>query len=299
MSILALLPLLAAVQSPGTWEVLTTEDGIPGREVRAVEVTADSAVWLAIRGEGLVRIRGGELRTFTEVDGLVSHGIADLHEDGHGRLWAAGVGGFSVREEGRWTAYRAMGAIRPRVVFGIPEEPSGADWLAANGGAGRTVDGPDGEWEVILPSDGLPHPVVHAVLVDRAGVRWLACRTGLARVAAGRVDTLFPGTNFRSIVEDARGTLWFGTSDGALEWDGDVRERHFPGSTVLPRRAADGVLWAKSPDHGLLRRRDGGWETVPLPPELDGAEIHDLSAAPDGAIWLATSLGAARYTPPS
>lgn len=224
-------------------------------------------------------------------------GVADLHQDRQGRLWAAGLHGYSILADGSWTPYRTIGPISPRVVFGIHEEPgTGAIWLAASGGAGRMETGA-GEWEVVLPSAGLPHAVVHAVRVDRAGTLWLATRGGLARATAQGLETLYPGTNFRSIPEAPDGTLWFGTSDGALEWRAAGPVRHLAGRTVLPHLVGpDGTLWATAPD-GLVRYQGGAWSRVPLPAALTGAEIHDMAVGRDGTLWLATSRGAARHRP--
>ncbi len=126
-------------------------------EVRAIEVAAGGDLWFSVRGQGLARLRSGEISWVTVDDGLASAGVADLLEDRHGRLWAVGLGGFSVFDGDRWRARDGFADLQPRVIFDVYEEPdSDAIWLAASGGAGRLEDG---VWTVLRTSDGLPHPV--------------------------------------------------------------------------------------------------------------------------------------------
>ena len=265
-------------------------------EVRAIEVAAGGDLWFSVRGQGLARLRSGEISWVTVDDGLASAGVADLLEDRHGRLWAVGLGGFSVFDGDRWRARDGFADLQPRVIFDVYEEPdSDAIWLAASGGAGRLEDG---VWTVLRTSDGLPHPVVHAVVVDARGAVWLACRTGLARIEAGVVEVQFPGVNFRSALQGPNGVLWFGTSDGIYAWDGSSWTHHLEGTTVYVRLVtAAGVIWAGSAGAGVFRNEEGEWEPVDLPQRLLGAEVFDLAEGPDGSIWVATSAGVGRLSP--
>ncbi len=298
--VLVILGILAAIalssQASATWHAPPAIVGLSGAEVRAVEVGSDGSVWLAVRSRGLARLRGTDVEWVGTDDGLVSDGVASLHEDGAGRLWAAGLGGFSLLTEGRWVPHRTVGSLQPRVVFDVYEETrTGSIWLATNGGAGRqTVNG----WQVLQPSDGLPHAVVHAVVVDRDGVAWLACRRGLARVENEVVSVFFPEVNFRSALVDIDGTVWFGTPQGVYAWDGSSWTRHLEGQAVFPLLLSEtGSIWAGALESGLLRYDDNRWSTIGLPENLRGAEIFDLSEGADGSIWVATSAGAARYDP--
>ena len=282
------LPAGASAQ----WYVPGDDMGLGGSEVRAVDVAEDGTVWLGVRDRGLARLRGGELEWVS--DDALPDGIAEVYEDRAGRLWIAGVGGIAVLERGGWTAHHRLGRITPRVVFGIHEDArSGTIWAAASGGTGAlTSDG----WRTIGVEDGLPHSVVHAVVVDSAGAVWLSCRRGLARVHHGGVTVFHPEVNFRSAAVDETGTPWFGTSDGIFSWENGSLRRHREGRPTFPIVAdARGSIWAGAPGAGLVRLRDDRWADIPLPGPLQGAEVFDLAAAPDGSIWVATAAGVARF----
>ena len=288
--------LVASLQVAPAWEEAPVPHSLAQTEVRAIETTATGDVWISVRGQGLARLQEGQVTWVTADDGLVSSGIADLHQDRLGRIWAVGLGGYSVLHGNRWETEPGFGGLQPRVIFSVYEE-EGADavWLASSGGAGRLKDG---VWTVLRESDGLPHEVVHAVVVDREGATWLACRTGLARVNDGEIDIQFRDVNFRTALAGPDGVLWFGTSDGVFQWDGSSWTQHLEGRTVYPRLATDeGVIWAGSANDGVFRHASGEWEAIELPVRLQGSEVFDLAQGPDGSIWLATSAGLGRLVP--
>lgn len=289
-------PATAQPGDDGSWSYLTVEDGLPAPEVRAILASSDGGVWLGFRDHGLARLRGEAIEVLTTADGLVSNGIADLHEDVYGRLWAAGFLGFSVDKGGSWNARTSFGSVEPRVVFAVHEDiASRSVWLAGSGGAGRLREG---EWSTFGPDDGLPHAVVHDVEVDGDGAVWFACRRGLARMKDGKVVVFRPDLNFRSIVEGGDGRLWFGTSDGVYEFDGSTWRHHLSGRTVSPVATGEaGEIWASSEGEGAFRYAEGEWRRLTMADGLPSDVVYDIDRGPDGALWFATDAGAARYMP--
>ena len=289
---------LQAEPVDSSWVEVAAPPDVADVEVRAIEVTTDGDVWFTVRDRGLARLRGDSITWVDAEDDLPSAGIADIHEDSRGRLWAVGLDGYGVREGGEWRTSEEIGDLRPRVVFSVHEEPeTGAIWLASSEGAGRFVPGELDARTVVGADDGLPHQVVHAVAGDGLGDVWLACRTGLARLSGDDITILFPDLNFRSIVTGSDGTVWFGSSDGVFEWDGISWSRHLRGGTVLPLLAAtDGVIWAGTPD-GRLFVRDDDWRLVALPDRFRGSEVFAVEEGADGLIWIGTAGGVVRIQP--
>lgn len=285
------LVLIALLQSAGAWVEAPIPEPLRDAEVRAVETAADGSLWFSVRDRGVARWANGTLDWFTENDGLVSNGIADLLADRAGRLWAVGRGGYSVFADGRWTRHRRIGGLQPTVIFTASEDLDGAVWLAANGGAGRWQAG---EWS-LRPARELPHQVVHAVVVGNDGSVWFATRAGLARTRGDATEIVVAGVNFRSALRDADGRLWFGSVEGVYRWDGQAWQRFLQGHTIYPRvQADDGAIWAGSADAGLYRFNGSEWRRIPLPARFDGAEIFDVAQGRDGSIWAATAAGAVR-----
>ncbi|MEO6994354.1 MAG: two-component regulator propeller domain-containing protein [Lacunisphaera sp.] len=109
-----------------------------------------------------------------------------------------------------------------------------------------------------LVEEGLPHNVVNRTVQDGAGYLWIATGAGLTRFD-GRDFKLFPlparppggNTNIRDLVVDGPSSL-----------------------LMLP---ASG---------GVVRFRDGLFETLPLPVETKARSLVDLFVEPDGVVWL-------------
>ena len=73
-------------------------DGFPTAHILSIGVTRDGSIWIGTRGNGLLRYRSGQFRTYNAADGLPSANINAIYEDSHGTLWIGtldhGVGRF-------------------------------------------------------------------------------------------------------------------------------------------------------------------------------------------------------------
>ncbi len=283
------------LQAPGgTWTHLTVADGLPQGEVRALLFGPEGSEWFAVRDVGLAQRRSGQWVTHNEESGLVSNGVAGLALLG-GEVLAVGFGGWSVLRDGAWQAHPDVGGRTARVVFSVTPH-DGALWFGAVGFAAR-LEG-DG-WRHWTTEDGLPHQVVHQVLVDRSGSAWFACRRGLARLVDGEFEVFRPDLNFRSIVEDDSSRIWFGTSDGIWAYHAGEWQQFLPGSTVMPATVdRNGILWAMTEEQGAFSFDGSEWRRYGEAEGLLSNVIFDIAQAPDGAIWFATDRGASRLELP-
>ncbi len=114
--------------------------------------------------------------------------------------------------------------------------------------------------------DGLPQNIVHAVAQTPDGFLWCATPGGLAR---------FDGIRF--VTFNAASTPALGT--------GRIR------ALLVDRQ---GVLWACTQEGGLIRRTQGIFESIPLPPPEGGGRRTFVGLADDasGTLWLSSEDGA-------
>ena len=132
-------------------------------------------------------------------------------------------------------------------------------------------------WRHWTMADGLPHADITSLLETADGSVWAGCgfktAGGAARFARGEtgwelVETLgedeLAGPKVRSIFEDSRGWVWFGSEEDGLviRHDGETR--------------------------ALLTQREG----------LPHLEIMSYLEAADGAVWIGTLNGLARIERP-
>ena len=287
---------LTQAAAAGSWHHITAADGLPAGQVRAIHSSSTGAVWFAVRDSGLAVLDGGTWHRVTTADGLVSNGVAGLLEVGE-VLWAVGGGGYSVREDGRWRPFSDVGGRDTRVVFSLAESADGAVlWFAASGFAARRDSSGWSHWGT---GDGLPHAAVHQILVDSDGATWFACRRGLARLQDGVVEVFYPEVNFRSIVEDWSGRLWFGTgADGVFVFEAGNWEQHLAGQELLPTVVdVRGHIWALTEGSGVYRHDGQRWIQYTTADGLLSDVVFAIEGGADGSVWFGTDRGASRYIP--
>jgi signal transduction histidine kinase/DNA-binding response OmpR family regulator/ligand-binding sensor domain-containing protein len=195
---------------------------------------------------------------FTAKDGLPSNWITTVYQDSRGYIWAAGDGGMSRYDGVSFTTYGTV--------------------------------------------EGLPVPLVWTLIESRSspGTMFIAPHLrGLNKFKDGSVTPIAfeEGTETQTlltILEDRRGTLWFGTGPGVFRVENDTA-RYFPtgrdsglvrilhetqaGSIVM---AVDRAVYRYLPDAGELRRLTIGSES-----RTPTCILEDS----DGMLWIGTFQG--------
>ncbi len=284
----------------GQFKVYTTADGLPTNHLTALARDTGGALWIGSWGAGVSRMLGdGRFETLSSANGLDGDQIWALHADREGSLWV-----------GTW--YGGLNRLRPRpfVVFGKPEGLSsdnvrsvlmardGSVWLGtAGGGVNRLAEG---RIATLGKKDGLRTDEISSLYEDRDGAVWIGTYTeGLTRWRDGRLDHFgtaqgLPHVDVRVLHQDRRGTLWVGTKGGLARFDGQrfvaVRERGAPTegvATMLEDRS--GVLWFGTTGQGLVRLRDGVFQTFTRQDGLASNWILSLYEDADGSLWVGSN----------
>jgi ligand-binding sensor domain-containing protein/signal transduction histidine kinase len=160
-------------------------NGLPSDVILSLATAPNGDMWVGTP-DGLSRIRGGTVSTFTSADGLPDDFIRSLLVDGDGSLWIGTRRGLT-----HW--------LRP--------------------GLGSAM-------QTYTESDGLGSDLVGAMARDTAGDLWVATFAGLSRLHQGRIQNFTTADRLSSNVITAllprmKGTLLIGTQDrGWNLWDG-------------------------------------------------------------------------------
>lgn len=157
-------------------------------------------------------------------------------------------------------------------------------------------------WE---SDEGLPQNSVQAITQTRDGYLWLATQEGLVRFD-GVEFTVFDSGNTEQIrsnlisciLEDSKGTLWFGTGGGGLNY---FKDGKFGSLTVKDGLASDtiaalcedgdGVLWIGTRGSGLNRLKDTSITVLTTKDGLTSDTITSLSKDHEGSVWIGTGGG--------
>jgi signal transduction histidine kinase/ligand-binding sensor domain-containing protein len=114
---------------------------VDGREVRA-PVTAlleDRAggLWVAFDGLGLARISAGKSLWLTRREGLPTHFVRALHQDGAGTLWIGTPAGLCAWRGGKLARFTTAEGLVDDTISQILEDDAANLWLGSNRGIMR------------------------------------------------------------------------------------------------------------------------------------------------------------------
>ncbi len=280
-------------------------DGLPPNEILSLRTTSEGNLWLGTARAGIWRRDSGGFE-LVEVDkALFGVGLPVIRADAAGRLFFASRGyglwqhdqtgwrqfslgdswkqganmidDFVLDREGKgWLAtasgvfcwdgerFSAFGLLASEKIICLFQDQEGAMWF---GSVGQGVFRWDGrEMQHFTTQQGLASDQVYVIHQTPDGALWFGTQAGLTRLAQG-VWTSFTtrnGLTYGRIeaLQDREGRLFVATRGGGVS-------------------CFDGQTWTS------LDVRNG----------LPSDHIKALAFAPDGALWLGTDRGVARYRP--
>jgi len=252
---------------------------------------AEDAVWVCYTGGVVLRIRDGQVRAFTEADGLPGGSGCQLTIDGAGLLWFAQVDWVGVFRDGQFhpltqQRFQCITGSRADGIWGWWERKL---WKLVEGGSAVILGA--------LPDD-VPDVAPTAMREDRSGFLWLGTtKAGLFRFNPdGGVTVPLPQQTILALQEDREKNLWVGTRGGGLnQLKPRVVELLNTGSSTPfePVQSlcqdTEGALWAVVwPDGRLMHSAGQAWSL--WSPENGGAmpRAECVAADPQGGVWIGT-----------
>jgi diguanylate cyclase (GGDEF)-like protein len=239
----------------------------PIRDVFALTLGPDQAVWVGLYRGDLLRVVDGQTQLVT----TLPHRLRRIYFDRRGRLWLCTTEGVYVIDDPAHPVAHRFTAL-PAVSFGdVAEDAQGRLWFAGKGGLIRL----DGSTVTPIRTQGdVPNQLFDKLSIGRDGTLWVAVDdAGLFRGSMDQGDTitlkavddpLLRDSLPYFIRHDRAGRLWVGGSMGV-----DV--------------LADGHWTRLNETNGLIS------EDI-----SEGAFFED----PDGSIWVGSSRGVSHVLHP-
>ncbi len=283
-----------------------------------LEDTAGS-LWIAT-SNGLVRMAANRFTRYTRANGLPSDSITSL-SNLHGGICAETAAGPACMDGSasppRFIATTTGVQTAPAQPLKTDLQVSTADhtqWSVTGGSLRASRDGQIAN--VTLP-EGFNGGDILALYADREGNVWVGSENAGAAVVRtppfttiGKKDGL-AADQVRSLWQDARGDLWFGTSGGLTRLHDGVftsavkrPDAGVPGTQSL---ASDEIialagtnaddLWVGTPD-GLSHIQGAKITTLTASDGLPDDNIRSLLEARDGSLWIGTTHGLAHLQKP-
>jgi|TARA_R110000772_G_scaffold252390_1_gene367743 diguanylate cyclase (GGDEF)-like protein len=286
----------------GAFTAYTTDEGLADNIVHDILPAADGTLWFAT-SQGLSRLRGNEMRSWTQQDGLVDNRTFRLLEEPGGAIWVSTLtNGLSRFDGTAFTNFTEGSGLDSTQVHLLHQDPQlGLIAATAAGSTYRlTATGPVPHESAVLQT-GM---ILHSALRDGDGNLWLGTYgDGLWRV--GKNDTLEafplatqqPGYVFE-LSEDAEGNVWAATMHGVHRLrDSDFlqfgpAEGLAAATFVVTQSPVDGSIWTGTEGSGLFRLNpDHSVTQYTSEQGLSNDNVSSLLAEPDGTLWVGTFGG--------
>jgi ligand-binding sensor domain-containing protein/signal transduction histidine kinase len=255
----------------------------------------DGSLWIGTEGGGLVRMKGGALRTFGSAEGLLNPFVRALAEDRDGRLWVGTDRGFFRLEGSQMRRFDGRGSVPILAAYAIHRDRAGIVWVGTSQGLYRMED------DNMVPAFPASRPMgyVTAILEGPEGGLLLATDSGLRRVVNGQVETAraTDPPNPRALWRDHEGTYWVGTVGAGLTRIGAKQTFTYRSGRDLPDNTVSSIfednaqnIWVGTQD-GLLRMTRSGVKTITARDGLADDDVATVYQDPSGRLWIGTLTG--------
>ncbi len=299
----------------GLW-IGTGSDGLlryDGQRIESVETShrhvgtlledREGNLWAGTFGGGLNRLRPRAMELIGTQAGLPFESVVSLCQDPDGMFWVVADSGQLARgHDSSWSIMPAGGGAAACVAA----DGAAKVWVGTRGYGLREIDRRTGRVRTWDQDNGLPSNAVRAVLVAADNSVWFTTNgvVSLCQLRDGVVRRYaVPETarNIRALVQDARGTIWIGTSDGqVLKVVGDklVVEPALAGAVSTSVRCLqappDGSLWVGYAERGVGILKEGRYARLTSAEGLVDDAIWQIASDRSGAVWLAGPHGLCR-----
>jgi ligand-binding sensor domain-containing protein len=107
-----------------------------------------------------------------------------------------------------------------------------------------------------------------------------------------------PRDSMQAILQTRDGFLWVGTERGLARFDGlhfDVSKIVIAGGSKINyieelSESRDATLWIGTRDSGLIRLKNGKFDTYPTADIPGGEDVTSIQQDRDGSMWIAAGL---------
>jgi signal transduction histidine kinase/ligand-binding sensor domain-containing protein len=304
----------------GADAVLTTHDGLPSNDIRALSfdsrgdiIVSTASGEVGIEGGRVVPVQSGGMSSSESASNVVFTAVLP-----NGRAAQATRSTVVVNDHGRDLRLSVGEQLPGTRIQALLADREGSLWIGTNGGLARLVGD---KLQRFPPTDPLATVSVLALLVDSEGDLWIGTEAQGLHILRNRRFFTFGAREglaadaTTTVVEDRARTLWVGTSGWGL--NAAPLQKEGAGVEVFPARAAirtytvknglasnvilslaaaaNGDLWVGTPD-GLNRIRRGQVDTFTSADGLPDDFIRSLLVDTDGSLWVGTRHGLAHWT---
>ena len=264
----------------------SVRNGLLSDVILSLAAAPNGDLWVGTP-DGLSRVRGNRIDSFTSADGLPDDFIRSLLADADGSLWVGTRRGLTHWENAagglagmRMETFTQANGLGSDLVGAMARDASGSLWVATLAGLSRLSGGRIANYTT---ANGLSSNVITALLSRGDGTLLIGTQDHGWNLWDGRrfsaeTQNGLNQTTIRAILDDGVGHLWFATANGIARCDCAASGKAMQGagcSHWIEFGAADG-----------LRTRETATNSHP-----------SAWRSRDGHLWFATPKGLVEVDP--
>jgi ligand-binding sensor domain-containing protein len=282
-------------------------------------------IWIGNMFTGLLKYEStgqdnpnGKFIHFTKECGLPGGQISCITGSKNGNLWIGTQdAGFYKYEHGskeypngRFMQFSTKDGLSSNHVTSILETSDGKLWIGTYNGGVNIFDG--ATFSLLTVKEGIPHNLINYLYEDKYYNMWIATHGGgvckfeeigspsvFGKLTYFNADNLLFSNYILSIVEDARGCMWFGSFNGSLTMYDPNSFHHINTLSGMdiefvmsPIEDQDGNIWfADDRGGGICKFNGKCFSYFTSDQGLSCDSIACLMLDSDNNIWIATTGG--------
>ncbi|MBV9275369.1 MAG: hypothetical protein JO333_15840 [Verrucomicrobia bacterium] len=240
----------------------------------------------------------GDIKKFTDRDGLPGNQVYGITTDREDRVWA-GTGNGLARLNDHACFEAASGELGRHSIQSLMTDSHGMLWASGPGGGLWRINPGTGSISSLPQEDGCPLPDIQSVYEDREGNIWLATSAGLERLSDVQFTVYttnegLPNDQITAVTPGRGNRIWIGTLNGLASLNSgriETVQSGTRGEVTSLHEDSRGVLWFGLRNATLHRLAGGQDETIA---NLNVTEQGGLAWAtgmcsgPAGDLWVGT-----------
>lgn len=240
------------------FEHFNKTNGLKGDYIQAIAEGKNQELWVATSNNGIQTYKNERFQNFGENSDLLNTSCQALFTDQFNHLWIGTTDkGLTVFLDSLFLTFTKENGLASNTIIAISEDQLGNIWAASETGGITKI-----EWNDTIPSqsilttfstkNGLPSNAINTLHVDRQNSVWIATNNGIALLKNDKIIKVFNSNtkklkdnNIRSLAEDQRGNLWYGTAGRGI---GSIRiyENGFPIKNTYPNLTSGNIKLLKT-----------------------------------------------------
>lgn len=264
-------------------------------------------LWIGTVGGGLLMVKNGQFKCFTEKEGLTHNFIHCIVEDHKKNLWIGTDGGGVYRFDGSgFTAFNTQHGVPHNNVRSAYIDRSGRLWIGTSKGLAYLGNDKFVQYD---ENETLSDSIINAICQDSNDNLWIGADTGFYLKGKGKTKFIRPKSGsgletkkISAIIEDRHKNIWLGTAGVGLI-------RYSSGTFSLLTKAdglsdneilcinedREGGLWLGTAYGGINQLRDGKVTTITVKEGITDNIIFPIYEDSKGYLWIGSNNGLNRY----